>query len=86
MSYCRFRNTDNDLADCQEALEELFAGQLDPLSRDELRAAKNLVMRCLEIALGVADRADEDLDELQNHDIAGIIDDANARTRREERS
>lgn len=51
MSYCRFRNTVGDLVDCDDALDELLSGGAqEPLSRDELEAAKSLVAKCMEIA------------------------------------
>ncbi len=50
MSYCKFQNTDQDLLDCQETLESLFNGDTEePLSREELSAAKRLVIRCTAI-------------------------------------
>ena len=50
MSYCRFRNTLNDLKDCQEALEEIMNGKGEALSPEELRAAKRLIGISQEIA------------------------------------
>lgn len=65
MSYCRFQNTDSDLADCQEALEEMLAGGSSSgygkLSVEELRAAKRLVERCGEIVQCVAESMGLDL-------------------------
>lgn len=49
MSYCRFQNTLNDLRDCQDALEELATGDVEPLSPEELSAAKRLVTTCADI-------------------------------------
>jgi hypothetical protein len=51
MSYCRFQNTAGDLADCLEALREgVYAeGDQEPLSDDELRAAKRLLQLCQDI-------------------------------------
>ena len=43
MSYCRFRNTLNDLVDCQYNFEDIT-------SKEELEAAKRLVKVCREIA------------------------------------
>ena len=83
MSYCRFRNTDRDLSDCQDALEELFNDPAaEPLSREELVAAKRLVERCLEIVSLVADQNGIDLEsedgvaDFEAH-FAEILDDAN---------
>lgn len=70
MSYCRFQNTSMDLADCYEALGELFEGSPDePLSRDELEAAKQLVDCCkdiLELFKGEAPDEFEDILEQKN--------------------
>jgi oligoendopeptidase F len=67
MSYCRFQNTDKDLRDCEEALEELFSGGDNnegdgALSREELEAAVSLVETCMRIAERVAEEAGLDLD------------------------
>jgi len=66
MSYCRFQNTAKDLSDCQDALEDLISGEGAPLSRDELRAAKELVEHCLNIAGILADQAGVEIDELDD--------------------
>ena len=49
MSYCRFQNTLRDLRDCSEALEEID-GNLAELSKDEARAANDLIELCRLIA------------------------------------
>jgi hypothetical protein len=49
MSYCRFQNTLGDLRDCAKALEEID-GNLAELSKDEARAANNLIELCRLIA------------------------------------
>ena len=45
LSYCRFRNTLNDLRACGEALSDNAV-----LSREEAKAAKRLIELCREIA------------------------------------
>lgn len=45
MSYCRFRNTLNDLEDCVYALEDI---NLEDLSQEELWAAKRMRSLCEE--------------------------------------
>lgn len=45
MSYCRFRNTLNDLEDCVYALEDI---NLEDLSQEELWAAKRMRNLCEE--------------------------------------
>lgn len=46
MSYCRFENTDNDLRDCERALDD---GEFDKLGADERAAALSLIRRCVRI-------------------------------------
>lgn len=60
MSYCRFRNTLNDLRDCQEALH-------DPVSRNEsaARASMVSVMAAMLAKLGVNIDPDEVKDAVQ---------------------
>lgn len=45
MSYCRFRNTLPDLRDCYENIDDI-----ENANEDELRARKNLIKLCVEIA------------------------------------
>lgn len=45
MSYCRFRNTYNDLSDCVYALKEI---DIKDMSQEELRAMKNMRHLCEE--------------------------------------
>ena len=49
MSYCRFQNTLRDLKDCLDALCDID-GNLSELSKEEARAADNLILVCEEIA------------------------------------
>ena len=46
MSYCRFRNTSLDLADCVNTLEYLRDGEEGPLSIEEMLAAKRMYDLC----------------------------------------
>ena len=60
MSDCRYRRIVTDLSDCEDAIDELFNGVTDdgqPLSDDELRAARRLVASCINIVALVADMA-----------------------------
>lgn len=50
MSYCRFRNTCEDLSDCQENMDDAAIGD------EEERARRVLIRMCCEIA---ADYGDE---------------------------
>ncbi len=68
MSYCRFRNTDNDLSDCKEALDDLLYRneEAEPLSRDELEAADSLISNCLNIVNTLVELlGTDDLDHVQ---------------------
>jgi hypothetical protein len=65
MSDCRYRHIVIDLSDCEDAIDELFNGVTDdgqPLSDDELRAARRLVTSCINIVTLVADMAHVDVD------------------------
>lgn len=55
MSYCRFRNTLEDLKDCLEALNN---GEIELV--EELNAARNLLETCQEIC----EFDEDDLDEM----------------------
>lgn len=56
MSYCRFENTDSDLADCENKLQGMIEeGGHGKLSDSELRAAKSLLERCARIVRMVAE-------------------------------
>jgi len=45
MSYCRFYNTSNDLDDCYENMDD------NDLSESEEEAKKDLIKKCIEIAI-----------------------------------
>lgn len=83
MSYCRFQNTDTDLADCEGVLGDLLGRDPDigPLSHEELAAANRLVKRCRDIIAMVAEWAassDDDSPALTDSDIERALSDANA--------
>lgn len=48
ISYCKFRNTMLDLADCVNTLEYLRDGEEKPLSPEEYSASKRLYDLCQE--------------------------------------
>jgi len=50
MSYCRFQNTLIALRDCGDALDEID-GNLAELSKDEARAADQLIRLCTQISM-----------------------------------
>ena len=84
MSYCRFRNTAGDLADCQDALERLLNGQRDEdgeretLSREELQAAKQLVATCLNVVELLAESVGEQLENMTEEAMEDAVANANA--------
>lgn len=90
MSYCRFQNTDKDLTDCAEVLEDLLSADdaMGPLSREERRAAANLVSTCINVANLFADHLNLTFDELMDTNcdelVRDAIEDANAQLKNEE--
>lgn len=80
MSYCRFRNTENDLADCREALEALVNDPAArPVSGEELSAAKRLAGDCLAILQLLANyHTDGVLEDLDEGKIGEALDDMNS--------
>ncbi len=83
MSYCRFQNTDGDLADCADDLERRATGQrtdehddpIDPLTNRERRCAQSLIERCADVVrLVMEERGLADLDDLTTDEIEKFID------------
>jgi hypothetical protein len=65
LSDCRFRHIVTDLSDCEDAIDELFNGVTDdgqPLSDDELRAARRLISSCISVVTRVGDMANVTVD------------------------
>ena len=60
MSYCRFHNTNMDLGDCLEALEDGVE-----LSIDEFIACKNMFRKCIDFCCdeGIIEDEDGELDD-----------------------
>lgn len=85
MSYCRFQNTSGDFRDCDEALEELIDGASEPLSADELAAAKSLAKRAIKMLQRLAEAADidVDLDDLLKQ-VPDLLEKANKDTKNED--
>lgn len=77
MSYCRFQNTSRDLVDCRETLQGLIDGEERPLSREELAAAKRLVMCCSQIIGMMVEYSNADETDFQERDIDAALDMAN---------
>ncbi len=81
-SECRFRHILTDLSDCEDAIDELFNGVTDdgqPLSDDELRAARQTVISCIGIVERVAEMAHiaVDLDRVEES-IDTVLREANS--------
>jgi len=68
MSYCRFQNTLADFADCQIALTEMADGNEQPLSRNELMAAKALAQEAADLLQFLADYTGRSVDDLMDTD------------------
>lgn len=69
MSYCRFRNTLMVLQDCQNWLQDIKDGVIEPdekLSREEEHAYKQLVELCHNIVLDHYDEEGEPTGEWRN--------------------
>lgn len=82
MSDCRFRRIMTDLSDCEDAIDELFNGVTDdgqPLSDDELHAARQLIETSIRIVTQIADEAQipVDLDDVEQS-IDAILRRANS--------
>jgi nucleoid-associated protein YejK len=57
MAHCRFRNTLQDLVDCEDHILD------DDLSKEEQRARKQLIETCQEIVANGMSLEDDDLEE-----------------------
>lgn len=71
MSYCRFQNTLLALRECRNAFVELQSEGGAPLSRDELAAAKRLLIEAAEMLTDVTGNECE----IGEDDIVAAIDD-----------
>ena len=58
MSYCRFKNTYNDLQDCYE----IIANSNEPLSISEEKYKQKLLKLCKDIALDFTEITEEELE------------------------
>ena len=81
-SVCRFRHILTDFSDCEDAIDELLNGVTDdgqPLSDDELRAARQIVISCIAIVERVAEMAHiaADLDSVEES-IDTVLREANS--------
>jgi hypothetical protein len=67
MSYCRFHNTLLDLRDCHGAIMEMAGGEVEggeKLSRDELRAAKDLAIEAVRFLETLAEYSNFDCEDI----------------------
>jgi ferredoxin-fold anticodon binding domain-containing protein len=55
MSYCRFENTEADLEDCYDHIEET-----ENMSESELDARERLIKRCVDIAIDFGHEVDQE--------------------------
>ena len=71
MSYCRFQNTLQDFCDCRDALEELMNDpHAEPLSRDELVAAKQLAEQAQYFLEMIADYSGQSVEDMLDNESA----------------
>jgi len=78
----RFRHIVTELSDCEDALEELLNGVTDdgqPLSEDELRAARRLIASCFNVVSLIADGAHVTVDlEEAEQSVESVLRRANS--------
>jgi hypothetical protein len=62
MNYCKFENTYEDLAECEEVLQEVDSLEelKEKLSEKEFRFAKRLIKTCIDIAAAFLNEMEED--------------------------
>lgn len=75
MSYCQFQNTALHLKVCEEVLEDLADGDPEPLSDEELEAAKRLVASCLNIVQLLAERGSLEFEP--DMDLETVVEELN---------
>lgn len=61
MSYCKFRNTYNDLSNCAEKWDEIPD---EEMNKKELTARKKLINACCDIALDFGPEIEREFEEL----------------------
>jgi hypothetical protein len=73
MSYCRWRNTLTDLRDCKGDLDDRRSrAEREPLSNEELQAAKSLLALAMEMVSDIA--RDMNISEDELIDSPNILD------------
>ena len=66
MSYCRFRNTLNDLQDCSDNMNESLDDPNDSYELTEAQARRRLIDMCCNIALAYCDDVDRTIEEIED--------------------
>jgi len=68
MSYCRFRNTLSDLAECKDAFEEavLNDSEDDKLSRDEANAFNEMIGLMMEFMEIIEENSQIEVEDIHN--------------------
>lgn len=80
MSYCRFENTNRDLADCEKMIQIMIDEPMssNTLGDEELFAAKKLATRCLNIVRMLAEVGGLQLqDDLSTSDLDEAVQQLN---------
>lgn len=72
MSYCRFQNTSLDLIDCRDAFQEFTECSGSPLSRDEIRAAAQLISSAAQLVQSFAYLAEVDVEAVAIAELSAI--------------
>lgn len=75
MSYCRFQNTRNDFQDCRYAMEEILEGGEEPLSGEELEAAKQLLDDAVEFVMLFSETLNIDSGNIEDLGYQGSVKD-----------
>ena len=76
MSHCRFQNTSTDLQDCIEYLSNMSNNptETEALSREELKAAKQLAVKALKLVEMCTEMLGEDIENADEEDMEEGID------------
>jgi hypothetical protein len=78
MSYCKFQNTALAFDDCADTLDRMMDGDGDPLSREEMEAAKRLLRRAQKTIASLAEYLGSEADVLVDDDLDRVFVDLQA--------
>lgn len=78
MSYCRFHNTAIAFDDCAVTLDRMMDGEGEPLSPEELAAAKRLIARAQKTIASLAQYLGSEADVLVDRDLEHVFEDLQA--------